>query len=125
MTNYTTNIKEIGDALGSINVAVDGEEMVLICLGGLAQRYGSIRTTICRREKPSTFFDLQPMVMVEENHNDSQMLYTEADRPRGCGEHDGSARNSGGRQEQNQRHRASAESSGPSTSRGCQGGAGG
>ena len=40
------------DALGSINVMVDEEEMVQICLGGLAPRYGLIRTLICTREKP-------------------------------------------------------------------------
>mgnify|MGYP002775570664 CR=1 FL=1 len=47
VTDYTTKIKQICDALGSINVTVDEDEMVQICLGGLAQRYGPIRTTIC------------------------------------------------------------------------------
>ena len=36
VTDYTTKVKEICDALRSINVTVDEEEMVQICLGGLA-----------------------------------------------------------------------------------------
>ena len=48
VTDYTTKIKEICDALGSINMTVDEDEMVQICLGGLAQRYGLIRTAIWR-----------------------------------------------------------------------------
>ena len=95
VTDYTTKIKEICDALGSINVTVHEDEMVEIVLGGLAQRYGSIRTTICAREKPPSFFVLQSMLMVEENHvsglrttqSDSRMLYTEVDRPHGHGGH--------------------------------------
>ena len=68
VTDYTTKIKEICDALGSINVTVDEDEMLQICLGGLAQRYGPIQTAICTQEKPLSFFDLQSMLMVEENH---------------------------------------------------------
>ena len=82
--------------------------------------------TICTREKP-LFFDLQSMLIVKENHasgsritqSDNWMLYTEAERPRGRGGRGGSARNSGGRQEQERRHRGSADNSfGPSTSMG-------
>ena len=36
VTDYTTKIKEIYDALGSINVTVDEDEMVQICLRGLS-----------------------------------------------------------------------------------------
>ena len=90
VTDYTTKVKEICDALGSINVTVDEDEMVQICLGGLAQRYGPIRRAICSREKPPPFFDLQWMLMVEENRasgsqttqSDNPMPYMEAERPR-------------------------------------------
>ena len=89
VTDYTTKIKEIYDTLGSINVTVDEDEMLQICLSGLAHQYGPIQITICTREKPSSFIDLQSMLMVEENHtrttrnasSDSQMLYTEAGWP--------------------------------------------
>ena len=36
LIDYTTKIKEIYDLLDSINVTVDEDEMVQICLGGLA-----------------------------------------------------------------------------------------
>ena len=106
VTDYTTKIKEICDALGSINVTVHEDEMVEIVLGGLAQRYGSIRTTICAREKPPSFFVLQSMLMVEENHvsgsrttqSDNHMMYTEAEWPRECGGRGGSTLNGGDRQ---------------------------
>ena len=91
VTNYTTKVKQICDALGSINLTVDEDKMVQICFGDLAQRYGPILTAICTWEKPPSFFDLQKMLMVEENHtsgswttqSDNEMLYTEADGPVG------------------------------------------
>ena len=36
ITSYTLKIKELCDALGSIDVVIDDSEMVQICLGGLA-----------------------------------------------------------------------------------------
>ena len=44
--NYTLKIKELCDALGSINVIIDDDEMVQICLGGLAPRFGAIRLAV-------------------------------------------------------------------------------
>ena len=49
VSDYTAKIKEICDALGSIDVTIDKEEMVQICLGGPAQRYEPIRTAILTR----------------------------------------------------------------------------
>ena len=37
--DYTTKIKKIYDTMGSINVTVEEDEMVQICLRGLAYRY--------------------------------------------------------------------------------------
>ena len=86
MSNYTSKIKGIGDALGSINVMVEEDELVQICFESLAQCYGPLRTVICTWEKLPSFFDLQSMLLVEENHAqvtrsaplDNQMLYMEA-----------------------------------------------
>ena len=125
MIDYTTKIKEICDALGSINVMVDKEEMVHISLGGLAQRYGPIKMAICTREKPPSFFDLQSILMVEENHvrttrsasSDSQMLYMEAGSPHGCGRRDGSTNTNGDRNKQMLKARDD-NNQGPSTRRG-------
>ena len=73
---------------------MDEEEMVQICLGGLAQRYRLIRTAICTRDKTIVIFRLAINAMVKENHVgvsrstqfDNRMLYTEADRLHGHGE---------------------------------------
>ena len=73
VVNYTSKIKEIYDALGSIKMMVDKDEMVQVCLGGLAQRFGSFLTTVCMREKMSSFFELQTMLLVEENHTNASM----------------------------------------------------
>ena len=44
--DYTAKTKEICNTLGSIDVMIDEDEMVQICLGGLAQRYVPIRMAI-------------------------------------------------------------------------------
>ena len=73
---------------------VEEGEMVQICLGGLASKFGEFRTVVCTRENTSSFFNLQSMLLVEENHAsastsmhvDNKMFYTEGDRPRDRGE---------------------------------------
>ena len=65
---YTLKIKELCDALGSIDVVIDDDEMVQICLGGLAPRFSSMRSAILARENTPSFFDLQSILLVEENH---------------------------------------------------------
>jgi hypothetical protein len=74
-------------------VDIDNSEKVQICLGGLASKFGAFRTAVCTRETTPSFFDLQSMLLVEENHvgaststhTDSKMLYTKGERPRGRG----------------------------------------
>ena len=58
VAGYTTRIKEICDSLASINVTVEEDEMVQVCLGGLASKFGAFRTTVYTREKMPSFFDL-------------------------------------------------------------------
>ena len=78
--------------------------MVQICLGGLASKFRAFRTAVCTRENTPSFFDLQSMLLVEENHAgvwtsthaDNKMLYTEGDRTRGRGGRGESVRNGGG-----------------------------
>ena len=104
MADYTSKIKDICDSLASIEVNIKEREMVQICLRGLAPKFGAFRTAVCTREKTSSFFDLQSILLVEENHagasmsmhTDSRMLYTEGDRPRACGGRCESVRNGGG-----------------------------
>ena len=85
-------IRELCDSLESINVTIDDDEMVQICHGGLTPQFGAIRSTVLAREKSPSFFDLQWMLLVEENHvrtrsntSNGQMLYTNSDKRRGQG----------------------------------------
>ena len=58
---------------------------------------------VCTRENTLSFFELQSMLLVEENHtsvststhSDNKMLYTEANRPRAHGVRGGSVRDGG------------------------------
>ena len=84
ITTYTLKIKELCDSLDSISVNIDDDEMVQICLGGLAPRF------VLAREKFLSFFELQSMLLVEENHvctrsNESEghILYTHSNGRRG------------------------------------------
>mgnify|MGYP002776183843 CR=1 FL=1 len=103
MADYIARIKDICNSLAFINVTIKEDEMVQVCLGGLASKFGSFRMAICMREKSTSFFDLHLILLVEENHMgaststhvDNKMLYTEEDRPRGRGGRGGSACNGG------------------------------
>ena len=55
---YTMKIKEICDALGSISMNMDEDDMVQIYLSGLAQKYGSIQMAICPKREAVSFFDM-------------------------------------------------------------------
>ena len=59
VSDYTAKIKSICYSLCSINVKIDEDEMVQVCLGGLAQRFNPLRTTILARENPPSFFNHQ------------------------------------------------------------------
>jgi hypothetical protein len=93
VADYTLKISEIYESLASVDVDIDDSEKVQICLGGLASKFGAFRIAVCTRETTPSFFDLQSMLLVEENHvgasmsthTDSKMLYTEGERPRGRG----------------------------------------
>ena len=61
-------IKALCDTLETINNIIDDDEMVQICLSDLAPRFDMIRSGILAREKPPSFFDLQSILLVEENH---------------------------------------------------------
>ena len=83
ITRYTLKIKELCDSLPLISINVEDDEMVQICLNGLTPRFGAMRTAVLAREKPPSFIDLQPMLLVEENHvlpwsnaSEGHMLYT-------------------------------------------------
>ena len=87
MADYTSKIKEICDSLASIDVTVNEDEIVQLCLGDLAQKIGSFQIVVYTKEKSPSFFNLQSMLLVEENHTGeststhagNKMLYMEED----------------------------------------------
>ena len=89
MADYTLKIKAICDSLASIDVNVEEGEMVQICLEGLESKIGAFRTVVCTRENTPSFFDLQSMLLIEQNHTgaststhaDNKIMYMEGDRP--------------------------------------------
>ena len=77
--NYNLKIKEL----------CNDDEMVQICLGGLTPQFSAIQSAVLAREKSPSFFDLQSMLLVEENHvrtrgntYDGHMLYTNSEEGR-------------------------------------------
>ena len=49
VSNYTAKIKSICDSLGSININIEEDKMVQVCLGVLAQRLDPLWTAILAR----------------------------------------------------------------------------
>ena len=68
ISDYTTKIKNICDSLSSVNINIKEDEMVQVFLGSLAQWFDPLRMTILGRENLRSFFDLQSILLVEENH---------------------------------------------------------
>ena len=93
VVDYTSKMKDICDSLASVDVNVEEDKMVKICLRGLASKFRAFQTVVCTRENTSSFFDIQSMLFVKENHAgaststhaDNKMLYTEGDRARDRG----------------------------------------
>ena len=93
VASYTSNIKGIYESLASVDVNVEEEKMVQVCLRGLASKFGAFRTAVYTRENKPSFLDLQSILLLEENHAgaststhaNNKILYTEEDRPRGRG----------------------------------------
>ena len=83
MSIESLKIKESCDSLGSINVNIDDDEMVQICLDNLASRISAIRSVVLVRENSPSFFDLQLKLLAEETHirtrsnvQEGHMLYS-------------------------------------------------
>ena len=72
LNNIRQKEMSVTDYTASININIDEEEMMQVCLGGLAQRFNPLRTAILARDTPPSFFNLQSMLLVEENHVQSK-----------------------------------------------------
>ena len=90
ITRYNLKINELCDALEFVNVNIDNDEMVQICHDNLTPWFGTIRSVVLAKENPPSFFNLQPMLLVEEKHirtrsnvQEGHMLYSNSDGGRG------------------------------------------
>ena len=68
ISNYTLKIKSICESLASINVTVDDDDKVEVCLRGLGPQYKSFKTSIQTRENIPNFADLVSMLIIEEKN---------------------------------------------------------
>jgi hypothetical protein len=56
ISDYSTKVKNLADALASIGAHVDDEDLVAVTLNGLGEDYSQFRTSIVMRE---TFIDFK------------------------------------------------------------------
>jgi hypothetical protein len=59
ISDYSTKVKNIADALASIGAPVDDEDLVLVTLNGIGKDYSEFCTSIVVRE---TFPDFQDLI---------------------------------------------------------------
>ena len=87
VTSYNLKIKELCNSLGSISVNVGDDEMEQICLRNLAPRFGLMRTIVLARDNPPSFFDLQSMLLLEENQEKTMFEQGATPRKATCSTH--------------------------------------
>ncbi len=97
INEYSLKIKGIVESLSSINVSVDDDDLVNVCLNGLGKEYKLFKTSITVKENVPNFRDLVSMLIVEEktlnedcstqnnNHIEQQAFYSNTGRGRGKG----------------------------------------
>ncbi len=100
INEYSLKIKGIVESLASINVYVDDDDLVNVCLNGLGKEYKHVKTSITIKENVPNFRDLVSMLIVEEktlnedcstqnkNNIEHHAFYsnTGRGRGRGCGQ---------------------------------------
>jgi hypothetical protein len=97
INEYSLKIKGIVESLASINVFVDDDDLVSVCLNGLGKEYKPFKTSIIVRENVPNFQDLVSMLIVEEktlnedcstqnkNNVEQHAFYSNTSRGRGRG----------------------------------------
>ena len=68
INDYSLNIKSIVEALGSIKVTIDDDDLVGACLDGLGDQYKQFRISINTRENIPCFTDFISMLILEEKN---------------------------------------------------------
>ncbi len=94
ISDYSTKVKNLADALASIGALVDEEDLVAVTLNGLGKDYSQFRTSIAIRETFPNFQDLITLLISEEiriigtsSNGGSQenAFYSNSNRGRGRG----------------------------------------
>jgi len=66
ISDYSTKVKNLADALTSIKAHVDDEDLVAVTLNGLRKDYSQFRISIVVRETFPNFQDLITLLISEE-----------------------------------------------------------
>jgi len=66
INDYTLKIKGIIESLSSINVSVDYDDLVSMCLNGIGKEYKLFKISIIVRENVPKFWYLVSMLIIEE-----------------------------------------------------------
>jgi hypothetical protein len=97
INEYSLKIKGIVESFASINVFMDDDDLVSVCLNGLGKEYKPFKTSMTIRENVPNFRDLVSMLIVEEktlnedystqskNNVEQQAFYSNIGRGRGRG----------------------------------------
>jgi len=97
INEYSLKIKGIVESLASINVSMDDDDLVNVCLNGLGKEYKPFKTSIIVKENVPNFWDLVSMLIVEEktlnedcstqnkNNVEQQAFYSNIGRGKGRG----------------------------------------
>ncbi len=97
INKYSLKIKGIVESLASINVSMDDDDLVSVCLNGLGKEYKPFKTSITIKENVPNFQDLVSMLIVEEktlnedcstqnkNNVEQQAFYSNTGRGKGRG----------------------------------------
>jgi hypothetical protein len=94
ISDYSTKVKNLADALASIGAPIDDEDLVAVTLNGLGKDYSQFHTSIAVRETFSNFQDLitlfisQEMRVVGTSTNggsEESAFYSNSNRGRGRG----------------------------------------
>ncbi len=97
INEYSLKIKGIVESLASINVSMDNDDLVSVCLNGLGKEYKPFKTSITVKENVPNFQDLVLMLIIEKktlnedcstqnkNNIEHQAFYSNTSRGRGRG----------------------------------------
>jgi len=97
INEYTLKIKGIVESLASINISVDDDDLVSVCLNGLGKEYKPFKTSVTVRENVPNFRDIISMLIIEEktlsedpgvqgrNNVEQQVFYSSTNRHSGRG----------------------------------------